>query len=236
MKLLDTTNLKFSHFRLMILMPLLTGLVIIVVAVVGIIPGVEVISISRKKLADRRGVSAALSNKAQILESLDRSLLERNVALMIDALGVTVPYQATLGKIMNLSSRHQVSITQMQFSGIVKSPLELTLEVVGDFNNLEAFIRSVANSLPLMSVKDVTLSFVSAPDEAETLGIYRLSLIVGIYFSHLPESIGKASEPLPDISRDLENKLTKIRDYENFRVTASRPVESDSTIETLFPP
>lgn len=150
-----------------------------------------------------------LAEKLGTLESV-RDILNENISYV----DVALPYKASvlygLSQVKNLALRNRIIVTNLKagsFSlednGISKS--SLSFEAEGLDADLQQFMLSFYNALPLMTVDKVKIN--------KADGLSRANITVYVYSADLPEKIPAVTESVSGLSNTDIQTLNRISNY-----------------------
>lgn len=200
------------------------------------IVGTQKIFEERKLLTELHATVNTLNMKAALLKNTDENQLDGQIKTAISSLPLLAPYQETLSLLFSLFIRHNVGVSELKFSSVLskgKTLMNVELSLVGEYQSIRSFLESLDHSVPLISVN--SLKFVRKVSSA-TEGLYGANISLLVNQDPAPKTIGKASDPLPKISPDLEKVLSTLRGFTSFQIQTSGQSSEMTPATTLFSP
>lgn len=205
---------------------------------VGIVPGVQSILTARQELAKRIVVSSGLAQKVKMLEGLDAGELQTKLDTSVLSFPILLPYQSSLSMLSTVLSRHNITLTDIKFTATktqTGSALGIDLSINGPYSSLNLFLVDLEKSAPLVAVKSIEARKTSKPNVLLADTRYSATVNIAIGYEKPPSTIGKASEPLPNISQDLEKAVATLRTFEAFKPELLSDSGSIQPADSLFP-
>lgn len=216
--------------------PTIILLVSLTFLMVGVIPAFNNYREAGRLLKDKQKNQDQLTAKMDSLNNIDEFQQDRELRLAIQSLPALAPYQQTLTLLDELSKVRNITISGLEITSS-KEAILLKLTAVGELIKLEEFAKILNRSLPVSATNKIELSKSSASQEASPSASYSAELEIAFQFKPTPQTVGKASDPLPVISGNLEQALKQLRE---FNVSASKaPLSADQVstdrVSKLFP-
>lgn len=214
---------------------------IILVAGIGIIPGVKRLIDGRAKVNEMNKIAAMLTSKVNVLESTDEKELEDQIKIAITSLPLVTPYQQSLSMIFSLLTKYGLRISELRFSTTLdrgKEQIDVSSAISGDYVSLKSFLTDLNGAAPLVSVKSVKLSRNVGDQQANESPIqsFLVEISMRVHQDPPPKTIGKPSDPLPQISTELEKTLRTLQGLQSYQLQTSGSSGGFMRATTLFQP
>lgn len=153
--------------------------------------------------------SKFMENKVSALEGFDEEDLAQKVRLALASLPADKDFGNILGLLQQLiteSGFDVISISLGNTGGRIGSTesYELRLEIQGEKSGLSTLISNIENSPRLIRLNSITTSSNQASQKMD------VSLAVGALYSKVPQSFGSADSPLPQITQQDEELISKL--------------------------
>jgi Tfp pilus assembly protein PilO len=177
--------------------------------------------------------STALSQKIELLQTLDAVDLEEKVKKLEEVFPSEKPVLNLLASLIQLSRDEGVI-----FGGLELKPGEITEEkeaekleeflinftIQGELAKITSFINHLEETAPLMKIEEMSLSL-EGP---------QVSLGVKVYYQALPESLGPIDQPLNLLSEEEKAVLAEILSYRQIKVIKSTAPAGKSDLFSLL--
>jgi len=218
-----------------IYLPALIGAMVFLVIFAGLVPGFNSWRQNSAILKQRQEINSVLSTKVSMLTNLDSNELQSKLDLAVKAIPIKSPFRQTLASMSVLTDRHKITVEGLEF---IKQAVGLGIKitVAGAYPNIYSFLQAVKNTLPLVSIDDISLnSGSSSADLGEKT--YLADLNFSFYFLPPPKTFGKLTEELPLISAAGEKSLRELQGFEFFdlRGGGALTVDGSNKAAKLFP-
>lgn len=214
---------------------------IILVVGIGIIPGVKRIIDERVKANEVNKIAALLASKVNVLESTDEKELEDQIKVAIASLPLVAPYQQSLSMIFSLLTKYGLHISELRFSTASdrgKEQVDVSSAISGDYTSVKAFLTDLNGSAPLVSVNSVRLSRNIGGQQVNESPIqsFLVEMSMRVHQDSPPKTIGKPSDPLPQISTELEKTLRTLQGLQSYQLQTSTSSGGFMRATMLFQP
>lgn len=208
-------------------LPIVLALAAACVLLLLVIPQFGQMKIDSQVLSDRQKAAGILQAKLSTLGTLDESSQAETLETALSALPLEEPYLEALLNLDTLLVRHQIGFSQIKVESAADY-LSIKFMSTGLLSDIRNFIADADKILPLSA----TASIEAARGEND---VYQAGIIVQIFFKPPPETIGRASDPLPPVTADHLKTLNLLSQFEKIRPPAAGP-ETDIPVATrLFP-
>lgn len=149
-----------------------------------------------------------LEAKAETLESYDPGGLSSKVGYTLASFPVDQDFTTGITLLQDLSARSGFAITSIAVgiapvTGKSSQSYNIKLDLSGPENLLPIFLSSIEDSPRLMKISSLEVS-------ARAGQLAAISLSIDILYSPIPGNFGSVDSPLPALSADDEEILTKI--------------------------
>jgi len=205
--------------------PVAVGFFVLVSILAVILPQTQSLIENNRKLNQEKQVLIKAEKKLNQVEELNQEDLESKMTLALAALPDHKPYYEVLSTLQTLAKNSQVQLGSFDLNpGSLSTPsakandkkqnenlvyLQTEITAKGNLEQVTSFIDSVQKSLPLITVKSITIT--ESDDKTITLGIL-------IVMSHAPEmakSNNQVSfEPLAVLATNIDETMTLLEDYQ----------------------
>lgn len=215
---------------------------IILEIAVGIVPGVQRVLEERKKISQVQELNRSLTAKVNVLENSDVNSLDNRLNIATASVPLVSPYQQSLSLLFSLLNKYTLEVSELRFTTVHDKErllIGVNLTTAGQYTSIEALLKDLNNSIPLVSVNSVKLSRkiqTSAEKEQGSTPAYVADISLQVQQDPPPKTIGKPSDPLPPISADLEKTLTALQGFSSFHVQTSTSMEPVVPASALFKP
>lgn len=187
---------------------------------------------TRKKLESK---VTKLSKKLEILEGIDRVLIEDRVNKMEAVFPSKKPVVSLLASLSQLALEHEllfggVSLTPGSLSEEIEKArqknkkvavnelfdLQFGFQVEGDFDSIVKYMQDLENTAPLMQIDQISLSIKTSPleDRQKTIVVADISVLA--YYQPPPKSLGNIDSPVKLLSKNEEVILNRLFDFETY--------------------
>ncbi|MFC1653223.1 hypothetical protein ACFL1M_00045 [Patescibacteria group bacterium] len=223
--------------------PIVSGLFILLSLFLVLIPSFS--EISKTRFENKRIEKSLndLNKKYSILDSLTESSLNGQVSLVEGALPSEKPVfniinmiqagAGTLGVVVDsfefspgslATESAQLKNKSRKSSGVGDVEfINAEISVVGTFDQVLAFVDLIENSLPVTEVDSVSVS--SGNIE---FGELKSNLLLKVYYSLPPTSIGKVSSPISELTDEQGSVIEEIKKYSLFASTGDQVTQQNS--------
>lgn len=224
MKLSDIAGIISANSKL-VAGPLVLGVILILLFVVGIRSGITQILALRTKVEELKVEENTLSQKLSFLETSKDSALTL-ADLSVIAIPPDNPALIIISQVKKLAGEKGVIIENIKSTQTVQEEgselgnVELELSVNGPITNLMELLKSFKSVTPIISVSSVKLN------QGDTIADAKV-LIYG-YFSPFPETLPSITSPLNELTAEEKDILAKLSSYSQptfTEVTPSGPYE-----------
>ncbi len=207
------------------LLPIVTVLVIIgLSATVGKYIVDNIIS-TKSDIDNLKTQNMALESKVQVLSGVDSNALSKEVASAVEAVpgeSSTLPALATLRSFVQQRGLDLLSFNvlgQTNSKQGAGNSVEINLVLVGKREDIISLLNDLKTVAPLM--RTTSASIVSTQD-----GAVRANVTVLSYWSPLPQTLGKADQPIETLKKneqDQANALGELKKPESGALVPSNP-------------
>ncbi len=177
-----------------------------------VVPQFDRMKIDNQVLSDRQKAAGILQAKLSALEALDETVQSQTLETAVSALSLEEPFREALLNIGTLPGRHQIEVSQIKVDTAADN-LSIKFMGTGPLSNIREFIADVDKILPLSTA--ASIEAVRGEDA------YQAEIVVKIFFRPPPETIGRASDPLPQITADHLKTLNLLSQFEQIRPASS---------------
>ncbi len=214
--------LKFYNTYKIFIFPAVVSLCSLILIVFVIYPQIIKLIGNQKSLGDLTNKSEFLATKVSALESYNGEDLSKKVGLSLYSYPQDKDFGFVIGLLQNISSQSGYSIVSISLGDTSKADTSYTvkMELIGSSSLLPVLVSNIENSPRLMRVASLETS---SKDTNST----NVALTVDVLYSPLPKSFGSDDSPLPSISADDEQVLTKI--------STAAPISGTQTIFSSSP-
>lgn len=207
--------------------PIVLGLAAIVVLLLLAVPQFDKMKVDEQVLSDRQKAAAILQAKLSTLGALDETAQTQTLETAVAALPLEEPFRQALLNLDTLVSRHQIEVSQIKVEAAADN-LSIKFTGAGPLSNIREFVAAADGVLPLSAAASL--------EAARGVDDYQAEIVVRIFFRPPPTTIGRASDPLPQITADHLKTLNLLSQFEQIRPAASGDSNLDFAGATrLFP-
>lgn len=210
---------------------IITVFAILMLSIFFLKPKVQDIILINSTLKSSREKLEKLNQKINFLQKIDSHSLNEKNSLLTEALPVSKNIPYFLGSIESIASENKVRLTLIRVNpGEISTPsaasnkdplvktfkdsYQLEVTTQGTIKNLIKFLERLNSSSPIVTIEQASLSFDEKKDSESNLANLQVNLFA--YFYPEIKSIGKISDPLPQITEtenQIYEKLTKFSTY-----------------------
>lgn len=216
--------------------PIILGAVSLSVLFFAAVPQFDQLKTDGQLLSDRKKSAHLLQAKLAVLQSLDESSQAVTVDTAVAALPLDEPFRQSLLNLDALLARHQINASQIKVESAADN---LSIKIIGTapMSSLQNFITDANQILPISAVAGIQASRVDNSTAASnSASAYSTEIIVQIFFKSPPKTIGRASDPLPQITADHLKTLNLLSRFEQIRPASTDDLESNlAGAPRLFP-
>lgn len=191
-------------------------ILIVVLTLLVVKPQYQKLKAVRQNLAQEKVKLQKLEDKLEALEAIDEIKLQEKATLSLKALPARKDVFEAMEVIDRLAQETGVIIEKLSVNpGEIEEEeggteakirkeelLAFKLELLGTQEQLQKFLESLGEFIPLADTKRVTLG--------ASEGVSSSEFSLELYFSPLPKEIGRPEDPLPELSAEEEKILEKI--------------------------
>lgn len=211
------------------LMPLAILLLIVVLTVSFVEPKISEIASLQQKISANKVRLDNLTQKANLLNSLDPGQLRVKFKTLEGALPSEKDIPGFLVQMQKIANEASVSVDKVELSaGSISTGSAQTqattaktkktepdlvsakVTITGTFTGLRQFLDKASQARRLLNIKGVNLGG-NAAQKAN--GPISLELIFSVYYQSLPISLGEIASPLPQVSTDEEKVYQTVAKY-----------------------
>lgn len=222
-----TTIINYMGKYRFVLLPILSGLIIVLVTVFFALPKIRTIASLKDQLGNEKEKLSRLTEKSALLEGFDQHELDKKVTIVETALPSKKAVAEILVTLSSLSIDSGVTLVGFSISpGILvpEEPGELVFQSTfeGPRENLKNFLTKAGKVLPIIKVISLGIEQESATLKLES------------YYTPLPKTIGTIDTPLAKISESEEKIYQTIAQFESFeRKLPKVPTGKDDPFSSL---
>lgn len=164
--------------------------------------------------------------KAQILESLDKTDLNRKLELALNVYPTDYDYADVIGVLQGVIGKLGFDLVSLQVGGTAKqakdsSAYQIKVEITGPKVMLQDLIKNIESYPRIMKVNGINVSSTGGSDDVS------VNLDIMVYYQPLPKTAGNEDSSLPAISEEEEAILTAL--------ARSQPATAQVTRDTQVP-
>ncbi len=221
------------------LFPVVVALLVFLTAFAFLKPKIGAIIEGQRRLSQNKQVLARLTEKAAALEGLDQTELTRKTDILLAALPTEKDVPRFLATYKELAQKIEVVIQQIEVNpGKLATPedeqvapeggqaspeggqaspppfLVFQIGVSGELEKVGIFLDELEKTLPLMRLKEVSLS-----QKEENL--FESEIELQAFFLFLPGELGPVEEALPLISQREEEVYRQLADFKSVELKES---------------
>lgn len=220
----ETIAKFYLNYRLYIF-PAMVALSSLFLIVFAIYPQTAKLITNQKAQGDLTNKSQFLETKVSALESYDGEDLSRKVAVALSAYPTDKDFGNVVGLLQQLVGQSGFNITSLALGNVSSqadssSSYEIKLQITGSKNLLSILLNNLENSARLMRVNNIDVSSGSNPQ------IIDISLGVAVLYSSPPQSFGSIDSPIPKLSQENEELITRLAKVTS--VSVSPPQQAPS--------
>lgn len=200
--------LFYQKYRILIF-PSIVALSAIILLIFVIYPQAINLLNNQKKSADIIKKSDFLQTKVQALESYDENDLKNKVSVATFSYPVDKDLGIIVGLLQDITSKSGFSITALGLTGGGSSndtevqSYGISLELTGSEGLLATLLKNLENSSRLLRVSSIETSI--SKDKIMSVNLSIEALYLGA-----PGDFGSIDSPLPEITSDEQDLLTKL--------------------------
>lgn len=216
--------------------PIIFGVLSLSVILFVAIPRLEQLKTDRRVLFEARKAANILQTKLAALQALDESSQSVTLETALAALPLEDPFRQSLLNLDALLARHQIGASQIKVESSAEN-LSIKFMGLGPISSLQNFISDAGKILPISAVSSIEVSRIrdSAPTSVSA-SVYNTNIIVKIFFKPPPQTIGRASDPLPILTADHLKTLNLLSQFEQIAPASTDDLKLDLTAAPrLFP-
>lgn len=211
------------------LMPVLALILIIVLSTTFVEPKISEIISLQQKLAASQARLDRLTQKANLLNSLDPGQLRQKFKILEGALPSEKDIPGFLVEMQKISNEASVSVEKIELSaGSISTTsaaaqtaqantkdskpdlVSAKVTITGTFTGLRQFLDKTSQARRIVNIKGINLGGNAAQKAS---GPISLDLIFSIYYQALPTSLGEISSSLPEISPEEDKIYETVTKY-----------------------
>lgn len=201
--------LKHYQAYKLIVFPVVIALSSLFLIVFAIYPQITKLISNHRVAGDLNAKSKFLETKVSALEGINAEDLSKNVSFTLQALPPDKDYGNALGLLQQLVTRPGFSISSITLSNTSSKlgnvdGFEVKLELKGTRVMFQALLNLLEQSPHLLRVNNFDITFNSGQ---QTLDV---ALAVEVLYSQLPQNLGTADAPLPQISQKDNEVLSAL--------------------------
>jgi hypothetical protein len=171
--------------------------------------GYSQISLIYSKVSELKDTETKLATKLDVLESVE-SMLSQDINFIDIALPSRSSIIYGLAQVKKIASQNSVVISNLKAGSLILedggiSKYSINFDAEGQDGDLQKFLMSFYNSLPIMSLDKVKID--------KTSSLTRSTVSLYVYFADLPEKIPAISEPVNGLSASEIEMLNELSSY-----------------------
>ncbi len=190
------------------------------------IPQFNQMKVDGQVLSDRQKAANILQAKLSSLGALDEISQGEILETAVSALPLEEPFLEALLNLDTLLIRHQIGVSQIKVES-ASDNLSIKFMGTGPLSGIRDFIAAADKILPLSAAASI--------EAARGEDVYQAEIVVKIFFKSPPKTIGRASDPLPQITADHLKTLNLLSRFEKIRPAAGDPNLDFAAAPRLFP-
>jgi len=228
MATLDLKNTTFIPQKMKVmLLPLALLLAMVVLAIVVSKVGVGKINTQRAELRKATKNETILSQKQQVLQTLENNILSYADAAVI-AMPDKNPSLIALSQLKTFAERNGIIISDVKIGSKTKDKsgtfkTTILLEVEGSLAQVLNYLISTKSFAPLSVINKVEVAGAGE--------LVRASTSLTIFWIPLPTKLPAISEPTRELSANETNLITELSNLEQPLFTQILPVEPSARID-----
>lgn len=201
--------LKFYQNYRLYLFPAIVVLSSLILIIFVIYPQTAKLITNRKVEREMAAKSKFLEAKAQTLDNLDSTDLDRKVNFALGFLPTDKDFISALGLLQSLSSQSgfnaiSISLGSSSSKDVNVQSYSLKLDILGPIKLLPILLGNIESSPRLMRVSSVDTTPGKDPQGAIVF------LNVDVLYSSVPEGFGSIDSPLPELSKEDDEVIAKL--------------------------
>jgi hypothetical protein len=211
MALIESKNKAFIPQKMKVMMvPLGLLLAMVVLTVIVLRVGVSKISTQRAELRKATKNETILSQKQQVLQTLENNILSYADAAIV-AMPDKNPSLMALSQLKVLAEKNGIIISDIKIGSRTKDKsgafkTTILIEVEGPLTQVLSYLISTKNFAPLSVVNKVEL--------AQAGGLARASSSLTVFWVPLPTKLPAIAEPVLELSANETNLITELSNLE----------------------
>ena len=231
MKQISPLEEKIRAFFLPIALVLAAILILLVVTV----PQFNQLKTDDRVLSDRQKAVSILQTKLSSLEALDEISQGQTLETALSALPLEEPFRESLLNLDTLLIRHQIGVSQIKVEPAADN-LSIKFMTNGLLPDIRNFIADADKILPISATASVETARIQDELASDSAFVYQAEIVVKFFFKLPPKTIGRASDPLPQITADHLKTLNLLSTFEQIRPASTDDPNLDLAGTTrLFP-
>lgn len=214
---------------------LLLGVVAAVVFLLVAVPQFDKLKITDQVLSDRQKAVSHLAAKLAALAALDETSQTSTLQTLISALPLEEPFRQALLNLDSLLVRHHLGGSQIKVDSGADF-LGIKFMAVGPLSSLRQFISDTEKVLPISTTSSLEVSKIhQSPVASDSSSVYQGEIVVKIFFKSPPQTIGRASDPLPIITSAHLKTLGLLTGFEIISPISTDDAADFTQSPRLFP-
>lgn len=183
-------------------LPIILAVAALCVVLVIVVPQFNQLKTDDQLLSDRQKASSVLQTKLSSLESLDESSQTETLETALSALPLEEPLRQSLLNLGSLLDRHQIAASQIKIE-FAADNLLINFIGLGSMSSLQNFITDAGKILPISAIASIQSSKIDDSTIASnSASNYGSEILIRIFFKPPPQTIGRSSDPLPQLTAD----------------------------------
>ena len=210
--------------------PIILGMAALFVLLVIAFPQFNRLKTDNQVLSDRQKAITVLQTKLSSLEALDETSQADTLDTALAALPLEEPFRESLLNLDTLLIRHQIGVSQIKVEPAADN-LSIKFTSLGPLSGIRNFIADADKILPISATAFVETARIQDEIASDSAFVYQAEIVVKIFFQPPPTTIGRVSDPLPQITADHLKTLGLLTGFERI----SPPLPDSSSEFTAAP-
>ena len=217
-------------------LPIILAVTALCVLLIMVVPQFNQLKTDDQLLSDRQKASSILQTKLSSLESLDEASQTVTLNTTLAALPLDEPFRQSLLNLDVLLVRHQINASQIKVESAADN-LSIKFIALGSMSSLQNFITAAAKILPISAITDIQSSRIhDSAIASDSASVYQSEISIRIFFKPSPKTIGRTSDPLPQLTADHLKTQGLLSEFE--QIQPASPDDSNLSLpgaSRLFP-
>jgi hypothetical protein len=196
----------YLQYKLIIL-PILVGIASLIIIVFVIVPQVQNLLEGQQKLSLEKNRLAIVEAKAEELENINQDIYNQKLGIALASLPIEKDLNVTIGVFRQLAASVSMSLSSMRLNsqGAENDGFTVRAEMFGPTKSLGDLLEVIDNSPRIMKLQSFETASVG-----NSTDVVSVSMIVKVYYSPAPTTLGPVDTPLPVLTERDGATLDKL--------------------------